>query len=83
MEPTLWTTLPNLGVGVASVAGLVYVVIQFLAQLKEMRKDHEKSMGERETAFRALEREVRTEIVGQLSQNTKAMERVFNHLDKH
>jgi hypothetical protein len=82
MEPSLWSILPNLGVGVASIAGLVYVIMLFLNQLKEMRDEHRKTMDERETAFRALEKEVRTEILSQLSKNTAAMERVISHIDR-
>lgn len=82
MEPSILSVLPNLGVGVASIAGLVYVVMQFLAQLKDMRKDHYEVMREREASFRDLEREVRTQIVEQLTKNSQVMERVMNHLDR-
>jgi hypothetical protein len=82
MDTTLWSILPNLGVGVASIGGLVYVIMLFLRELKEMRDEHRKSMDERESAFRDLEREVRTEILSQLSKNTAAMERVISHIDR-
>lgn len=81
MEGTLIDILPNLGVGVASIGALVYIVVQFLNQLKSMRDSHELAMDKRESCFRALEREVRTEILSQLGKNTIVMERVMNKLD--
>lgn len=83
MENTLLSVLPNLGVGVVAIGALIYVVNQFLNQLREIRVEHKAAMQERESAFRVLEKEVRTEILTQLSRNTAAMERVINHMDKH
>lgn len=74
--------LPNLSTDVISVLSLVYVVLQFLKQLKDMRREHETIMNERESSFRNLEKEVRTQILDQLSKNTSAMERVISHLDR-
>lgn len=51
--------------------------------LESVHQQHESSMKEREMAFRQLEREVRTNILEQLSKNSLIMERVINHLDKH
>lgn len=53
------------------------------ALLQWMRIEHEASMKEREMAFRALEKEVRTNILEQLSKNSLIMERVITHLDRH
>lgn len=82
-DPNIYNSLLNLGIGGASLAAMTFIVIQFLAALKEMRQVHEKAMNEREGAFRSLEKEVRTEILGQLGKNTQVMERVMVHMDKH
>jgi hypothetical protein len=89
-EPTLLSVLPNLSIGVISVLALVYVVLQFLKALDARAEKHEAAMNERETALRAVEQEVRTELVGALQKSTtviaengKVMERVVRHLDKH
>lgn len=90
----LLTILPNLSIGVVAVLGMIYLAMKltagFLDTLKEMRKSHELAMKEREDALRAVEKEVRTEITTQLISatsalhaNTKTMERVLTHFDKH
>lgn len=83
MEGALVEMLPNLGVGVASVVAIYFVVSMFLKALKDMRDSHEKAISERETAFRALEKEIRSQLTTQLTQNTQVMERVMLHLDTH
>ena len=90
MEASLLTILPNLSIGVISVFSLVYVVQKFLVHLDERTTRHEKAMLERETQIRAVEADVRTTVLTQLSLNTasmndtaKVMERVMNLLDKH
>ena len=88
MEQSLLTILPNLSIGVISVLSLVYVTLKFLAHLDERTVRHEAAMSERENHLRTVEREVRTNILGQLAQNNqlmaetaKTLERVSLHLD--
>jgi|GEM_PF-2774556 len=89
-ETSLLSVLPNLSIGVVSVGALVYVALDFRKAMDKRAERHEASMKEREDALRQVEREVRTELVGSLqkstsviSENSKIMERVVNHLDKH
>lgn len=70
MESSLLTVLPNLSIGVICVLSLLYVTHIFLKQIKE-----------REDALRTLEKEVRTSIMGQLSENTTVMVRLLEHLN--
>lgn len=86
----LFEILPNLSIGVISIGALVYVTNQFLVHLDERATQHEHSMTEREMALRAVEKEVRTNVLNQLSANTMAMndttkslERVVNYLDRN
>lgn len=88
MSPDFLSILPNLSIGVVSIAGLVYVVLQFLKALDNRADKHEKAMAERETSLRAVETDVRRFLTDQLSQNTialqentKVMGRVVRHLD--
>ncbi len=74
--------LPNLSIGVVSVLALVWVTRDFLKHLKEEREKERFERVEQENAFRTLEKEVRTSIMTQLNDNTKAFERVMLHLDK-
>ena len=94
MEAGVLSALSDLSVPAISVIAIAYMLIKtnesretntknFLDALQNMRSEHESSMKERETAFRGLEREVRTSILEQLSKNSQIMERVINHLDKH
>ena len=76
--------LPNLGVGVAAVGGIVMVVRYFLTALDTRAAAHETAMDKRETAFRSLEKDMRDSLVSQLVKNTQVMERVMDHLNaKH
>ena len=90
----LLTILPNLGIGVIAVLALGYLTIKngeerakaeqrFLGHLDVRTTRHEESMQERELALRNLESEVRTQVMGQLSENTKVLERVIKHMDNH
>lgn len=88
MSADFLSILPNLSIGVVSIAGLVYVVLQFLKALDNRADKHEKAMGDRETSLRAVETDVRRFLTDQLSQNTialqentKVMGRVVRHLD--
>lgn len=94
MDASLLQVLPNLGVGAIAVLAFAYTTIKnnesresntekFLAQLREMRAEHETAMKEREAAFRELEREVRNKILDQLNKNTSIMERLMTHMDTH
>jgi uncharacterized protein (DUF39 family) len=100
MDTELLTILPNLSIGVVSISGLVFITIRFIDYLKEERERqeiqetqraerHESAMKERELALREVEKEVRTNILSQLSKNTeimndtsKVMERAIMILDK-
>lgn len=75
--------LPNLGVGVAAVGGIVLSVRYFINALEKRATEHAQEMREREEAFRGLEKEIRTTLVSQLVENTRAMERVVEHLNAH
>lgn len=69
----------------------------FIKTLDARAEKHELAMKEREVALRQVEKEVRTEVSVQLSastaslkdtakimaENSRIMERVINHLDKH
>jgi hypothetical protein len=88
MESSILTILPNLSIGVISVLSLVYITLKFITHLDERTVRHEKAMLEREIQIRSIEKEVRTTVLAQLSQNTEAMndtarvmERVMNRLD--
>ena len=84
MENELLQVLPNLGVGVAAVTGIVLVVRYFLAALDSRAQAHEAAMDKRENAFRSLEKDMRDSLVNQLVKNTQVMERVMDHLNaKH
>lgn len=100
MEQGILTLLPNLSIGVVSIIALGYVTKNFLMHLDERSKAHQEAMAvistrhheamnERENAIRAVEREVRTTLLGQLNKNTevmndttRALERVVTVLDK-
>lgn len=83
-------TLPNLGVGVASIGAVGFITVNFLKSMKEERREYKAAIDEREQAFRLLEKEVRTSIseqlynaTHQLTENSKTMERVIDHLEIH
>lgn len=89
MEPSLLTILPNLSIGVISIGALVYISKEFLRHLDTRATMHEQSMSERENQIRQVEREVRTTVLDQLSQNTIVMndtlrshERLMSLLDR-
>ena len=86
----LLSILPNLSIGVVSIGALVYITLAFIKVLEVRAEKHEKAMQAREDALRQVEKDIRTELIGVLgrsndtiAQNTKVMERVMNHLDKH
>lgn len=74
--------LPNLSVGVVAILSLVYVSKEFLAHLKEQNKESRIERQEREIALREVEKEVRTTITTQLSENTRVIERAIAVLDR-
>jgi hypothetical protein len=90
MEPSLLTVLPNLSIGVVSIGALVYVSREFLRHLDSRAVMHEQAMAERESQIREVEREIRTTVLDQLSQNTivmndtvKSHERLMVLLDRN
>lgn len=74
--------LPNLSIGVISILALAWVTRQFLMHLKEERESERTERREQETAFRAMEKEVRGSIMGQLNENTRVFEMVLAHIKK-
>ena len=72
MGGSLRSTLPNLGIGVVAVLALAYITREFLKHLDIRAK-----------AFEVLNKEVRDDIMKQLFENTRLMERVVTHMDKH
>lgn len=82
MESSLLTILPNLSIGVISVLSLVYITLRFLVHLDERTKRHEAAMSERETALRAVEKEIRTELNVTIRENTQALSEVVRFLNR-
>lgn len=89
MSTELLTILPNLSIGVISILGLIFVVVKFLEALDKRTEQHAEAMKERESALRSVEKEVRNNILSQLSKNTeimndtsKVMERAIMILDR-
>ncbi len=98
-DPSLWNTALQLGIGGLSVAGIIYVSLKHSETTKKMQDDfikalesradkHEGAMREREGALRAVEKEVRDNIMGSLAKSstviadaTKLMDRLMRHLD--
>lgn len=85
--------LPNLGIGVVAILTLGFVTREFIKHLKETHLDHKNQLSglhsshlielkERELSLRLVEKEVRTNIMEQLSRNTHVMERAINVLDR-
>lgn len=70
VDSSIISALPNLSVGVASIAALVFVTVRFLQKLDA-----------RELEMRLLEKEVRTSIMEQLGKNSAIMQRVIDKLD--
>ena len=69
----------NLGIG-----GVSILVMWFMYKSSaEERKRNDERMDNREKVFRDLEREVRDKIMSQLNDNTKAFERVIDHIQSH
>ena len=75
--------LPNLSIGVISILALVWVTRQFLAHLKDEKNAERVERKENESAFRALEKEIRDSIMGQLNENTRMFEKVLTHIKLH
>lgn len=94
MESSLFTIIPNLGIGVVAIITLGYVTREFINHLRLVHQEHKDVMGklhsehltelkEREVAIREVEKEVRQNITEQLSQNTQVMDRVVKALEKN
>lgn len=89
----LVTILPNLAIGVVAILALGYVSKEFIMhlriihsehkqQLSELHSQHLRELKEREVAMREVEKEVRTNISSQLSENTHAMREVIAFIKK-
>lgn len=81
-DTTLISIIPQLSIGVVAIVALVYVARTFLLHLRAREETHEIELGKREDGLRALEKEVRTSVMDQLSKNTRAFERVMDHFNK-
>lgn len=88
MSFDFWSAIPNLSIGVVSILALVYVTREFLKELASRSDKHERAMNDRESSLREVERDVRNNLIGTLSdatsaikQNSHVMERVVRHLD--
>lgn len=75
------TILPNLSTAVVAILALVYLSKKFLDRLEAKDEQLIAEMSERESAFRELEKEVRTNIMDQLSKNTQAFKKVIEHIE--
>ena len=82
MESAILNALPNISVGVASVAALAYVTRLFILRLQEQSETHAQSMKEREDYLREVEREVRNTIMEQLHRSTTALEKSNDIISK-
>ena len=82
MESSLLSVLPNLSIGVVSIAALVYITLQFLKTLDARSDKHERAMKEREDAMRTLETDIRRGLTTQLAQNTIALNDAAKILSK-
>ena len=88
-DTSLLSIIPNLGIGVVAILCLGYITKVFLEQLNKRAEAHEAAMTERETALRAVEKDMRgtlaTLIVqanSSINENTRVLHRVINHLDR-
>lgn len=80
---TLAQILPQLGVGALSL-----LVLGYLSKIHSDKMDKKDqlfmaTLQEREVTFRALEKEVRTNIMAQLAENTTAFKQVLAHFNTH
>lgn len=94
MSAELLTILPNLSIGVVAVLAFAWISLKnsevqeknqerFIKALDERARAHEASMTERENALRTVEREIRTELSKVLSEATRVMENVVDHIKHH
>ena len=81
MESAFASILPQLGIGALSVLALVYVSKIHSDKMEEKDRLFIGTLQEREEAFRALEREVRTSIMAQLERNSSVMQRTLDRLN--
>lgn len=82
MEPTgtFLSVLPNLGIGVVSVLGLIFVVRLFVRHLETLNAQQNEQIEKRDTVLRELEREIRMNVLKQLAENSSTMAQVIEHL---
>lgn len=80
---SLATILPQLGVGALSLLVLAYQGKLHGDKMEAKDKTFMAALQERETAFRVLEKEVRTSIMTQLAENTYAFKQVLAHFNTH
>ena len=78
MESQLISLIPELSIGVIAIGSLLYVIDRNIKQNREFMLE----LKEREQAFRALEKEVRTNITAQLNKNTETLKEVVVLMDK-
>lgn len=84
MQPDLWSTALQLGIGGLSVAGIIYVSLKHTQTTREIQQDflrtldsradkHEAAMTERESSLRQVEMSVRSMLTEQITKNTVAL----------
>lgn len=95
MSAELIQILPNLGVGVVAVLGLIYVIRYGLEKAEQLHTTHVSNLNrlhasyaeqikEGQTSIREIEKEVRTSVMKQLNDNTEAFKQVLRYMDnKH
>lgn len=65
--------LPDLGPTIVAVLVFGYIVKYFVDFIKELNTKHEAAIRERELALRALEKEVRENLISVIAESTQAV----------
>lgn len=81
--------LPQLSIGVVAVLAFAVSIYFFIRHLercntaaREERQDFQNRLDKRDETIHKFEQEVRTNIVGQLTENTHLMTRIIDFLDQ-
>jgi hypothetical protein len=82
MTDFLISALPNLGVGVVAVIGIVYVSVSHNDALNKQQTAFLAALKEENKSFRELETSVRQQLADQLTKNTVALTDVARVLAK-
>lgn len=73
VESSLLTILPNLSIGVISIIGLVYIVVQYNRTSKESLKAFIGELDKRELNMRSVEKEFRAHMTQHINSSTQAL----------